>query len=868
MDSDNSDVPILEEPINDYQEGPSQVYTKSNFAFYLISYLDNPFNYHLLLEFSLSYIDSELVMKILVWNVHGLAQKITKDQLCFLIKTQSPDFLFLSETKINSSRMLSLSRSPKYCNHICIDRVGLAGGLILMWKDGIACEVQEANNNIIHVVATLHPYKPDVLISFMYGSTYFDVKKEQCELMKRIGGNISQPWLVIGDLNVHLHDETNLFNVTMEDKYMQSQINTCGLMDLGLSGREYTWSSNNMGTGERKSRIDLALGNHDWNIHFPRAKLVHLVQYTSNIVLSEDIFNIIPIVLNDEDNNRLTDIPSAEEIHKTVKDMASQSSPGPDGFQAGFYQANWDIVANRMKPFLKHIVSHFQYDFVPSRAIHDNIVMAHEMIHTMKYKEGNSGTMALKPDLSKVFDRYIEQRISTTKISILLNGTPMHEYSPTRGIRQGDPLSRYLFIIVVEYLSRLLLVATNNHLNSGVKAARNASAITHLLFADDILLFTKADMHNISGILKVISDFGKYSGKMLNFNKSSVYFSKNLSPNTKKVLSRALNMSEMQDSDIYLGVTLLLGRDKSKGFKPIIHSFGSRLKNWKGKTMNQSARSTMVKHVLNALPTHHMGSFKLPNNPLSQLYSIQRHFWWGDKNNRGYNPIRWNKFSIPKALGGLGFRNPENFNIALLAKQDWKACSGEDSLCVQILRAKYAKNGSFLHINKLKDDCSWLWRSFYTGLEVIQKYYVWVVRYGTKIKIWIDCWVIGLDSPPVPVTGASIYETYNLDCDAMILNMNIPYSGEDCLIWKLDRNGKFTVKNAYNTICSDYVNTQNTRPRHQGTIARINHLLQQCSKTLARDLNRNVNSLQVQEAYKWERKLQRSMELSILNVKL
>ncbi|XP_026417308.1 uncharacterized protein LOC113312787 [Papaver somniferum] len=625
--------------------------------------------------------------------------------------------------------------------------------------------------------------------------------------------------------------------------------------------------------------------------------------------IHDDVFDIIPTVITNDFSEFLTRIPSADDVFQVVKDMASWCSPGPDGFRAGFYHVNWDIVgndvvqavqsffssgymprefnktylslipkndkakypadfrpiglcntiykiiskilANRIKPYLKRIISPFQSAFVPGRAIQDNIIIAHEMVHTMKHKEGNSDSMALKLDLSKAFDRlewsfilgmlkklgfpekfckYIEQCIPTTKISILLNGSPTSAYNPTRGLRQGDPLSPYLFIIAMDYLSRLLVNDASNHAISGVKAARNAHAITHLLFADDILIFTKADRHNVTGILNTLNQFSNISGQLLNLNKSSVYFSNNMSPTAKHDLSSALNMIEMQDTYKYLGVTLLIGRDKSKAFKPLIQSFYARLIPWKGKNMNYAARSTMVKHVLNALPTHQMSVFRVPKNTIAKIDTIQRQFWWGkDGGHRGIYFIGWDKLQIPKALGGIGFRNLEHLNTALLTKIAWNACD-DSSLCYQILRAKYSRNGSLLYLDKLKDESSWLWRSIYSGLEVVQQHIRWLVSCGTKINIWLDVWVIGLNSPPVPVVGSSSFNNFTFVCDLfvpgtrqwdinivntlfsqdcvnLILNMRVPNTGTDKMIWMPDRKGKFTVKNAYNTICSSDVDT-------------------------------------------------------------
>ncbi|XP_026383292.1 uncharacterized protein LOC113278749 [Papaver somniferum] len=187
----------------------------------------------------------------------------------------------------------------------------------------------------------------------------------------------------------------------------------------------------------------------------------------------------------------------------------------------------------------------------------------------------------------------------------------------------------------MEFLSRLLLNAETNHLISGVKEARNAPGLTHLMFGDDILVFTKEDMHNIEGIMSVLDYFSSVSEKLLNLDKSSVYFSHNIPPSYRDILARELRITEMTDTNKYLGVTLLIDRDKTKAFIPLMQSFGTRLKFWKGKTMNHSARTTMAKHVLNALPTYQMGCFRIPKTMIDQMDSIQKHFWWGHSDNKG-----------------------------------------------------------------------------------------------------------------------------------------------------------------------------------------------------------------------------------------
>ncbi|XP_026397067.1 uncharacterized protein LOC113291789 [Papaver somniferum] len=486
------------------------------------------------------------------------------------------------------------------------------------------------------------------------------------------------------------------------------------------------------------------------------------VASTSNPILPDNAFHILPRIILDVDNVMLTAAPSEHEIENVVKHMLAWSAPAPDGFQAGSYQTQWQLVANRIRPFLKKLISPYQAAFVPRRAIHDNIIIAHEVIHSMKHKEGLNGTMALKLDLSKAFGRLewnilikvldsfgfskdfcnlIMQCVSTTSISVLLNGSPCDQFEPTRGVRQGDPLFPYLFILAMEYLSSSLLVAETNKTITSIKVSRKAPPISHLLFDDDILIFVQANMQHVDHILHTLQEFGKLSGQILNFDKSYVYFSNNLSPNDCVILAQALNMSLVSDSEKYLGAPLLLGHSKIKSFDPIMQSFEARL------TITLAPLS--IKQIL----------------------------------------------------------------------------TEQDELWVQILNAKYFSNSSILHLQKLNDNCSWIWRNIYKCIEIIKRNSIWDVRCGTKVKIWLDNWVIGLDHPPLPAEGLIntisyiyisdlfihgtrdwnvhlVYYLFSPESAESILAITILDIGTDNLIWMPDRKGQFSVKSACNVISS------------------------------------------------------------------
>lgn len=154
------------------------------------------------------------------------------------------------------------------------------------------------------------------------------------------------------------------------------------------------------------------------------------------------------------------------------------------------YKVISKMIANRLKHFLPLFVSSFQMAFVPGRNIHDNNIISHEIMDYLHKKKGKNGYMAIKVDLSKAFDRvewsllatiltnlgfcwnfvnWISQCITTSSLSFLINGVPFGLLKPGRGIRQGDPLSPFLFVIYTEILSRLLAHQENSGHFKGVK---------------------------------------------------------------------------------------------------------------------------------------------------------------------------------------------------------------------------------------------------------------------------------------------------------------------------------------------------------------------------------------------------------------
>lgn len=208
------------------------------------------------------------------------------------------------------------------------------------------------------------------------------------------------------------------------------------------------------------------------------------------------------------------------------------------------------VLANRMKGLLDGVIAENQSAFIPGRLISDNIMVGYEMIHYLKRKRrGKQGFMALKIDMSKAYDRIewdflrallckvgfddwwvqlILKCVTTVRYDITHGARVKGPVIPSRGLRQGDPLSPYLFILCVEGLSALLRKYENQRFIQGIQVCRNAPRINHLLFADDSYLFSLASEDIALKMADLLQSYEEASGQQVNLAKSSVIFSANV----------------------------------------------------------------------------------------------------------------------------------------------------------------------------------------------------------------------------------------------------------------------------------------------------------------------------------------------------
>ncbi|GKU90517.1 hypothetical protein SLEP1_g4505 [Rubroshorea leprosula] len=323
------------------------------------------------------------------------------------------------------------------------------------------------------------------------------------------------------------------------------------------------------------------------------------------------------------------------------------------------YKVVAKLLASCLCKVLHKIIGEQQIAFIKVRQLVDGVVTANEVIDEAKRRRKKS--FVFRVDFEKVYDevcwnfinymldrmafsvtwkRWIQECLKSSMVSILINESPTRQFLVTKGIRQGDPLSPFLFLIVAEGLNGLMAVAIDKELYKGVEVGNEAVTVTHLQFADGTIFFGEASEQNIRTIKCILRTFEMAAGLKINFGKCQL-MGIGVEDDWRNKMAYRLGCKEGEFPIKYLGIPIGGNHRRVKMWQPLLDFVMKKLSSWKGRYLSQGGRITLINSVLSSLFVFLMFVYLIPKDKeykglgvkdLKKLNVALMGKWWGRDN--------------------------------------------------------------------------------------------------------------------------------------------------------------------------------------------------------------------------------------------
>jgi len=365
------------------------------------------------------------------------------------------------------------------------------------------------------------------------------------------------------------------------------------------------------------------------------------------------------------------------------------------------------ILADRLSIITMRIISPEQQGFIRDRNISECIIIASEAINMID-KRQFGGNVALKIDIKKAFDTldwnflvavlrkfgfssvftdWILAIFHSAKLSILVNGKAVGFISCSRGVRQGDPLSPLLFCIAEEVLNRAISMASSAGMIVPMFYCRGASIPTHILYADDVLIFCASTKQNIRCLLKIFNEYSNVSEQIINNSKSQFYAGA-MTSSRSQMLVGMLGFSAGNIPFSCLGCPIFKGKPKGIFFQSIVDKIKVKFATWKGTLLSIMGRVQLVKSVIHGMLVYSFHIYMWTSNNWIKIF-----IWSGDIYTRKICTVSWKVTCRSWAAGGLDLKPTRIINESLILHLAWKFSTG-DSQWARLLRQRFVKHAT------------------------------------------------------------------------------------------------------------------------------------------------------------------------------
>ncbi|GKA11042.1 putative RNA-directed DNA polymerase [Tanacetum coccineum] len=332
------------------------------------------------------------------------------------------------------------------------------------------------------------------------------------------------------------------------------------------------------------------------------------------------------------------------------------------------------VLANRLALVIPSVVSEVQMAFIKGCQITDGPLLVNEIISWAK--KHKKKLLLLKVDFEKAFDslswsflesimlqmgfgakwrKWMHSCLNSAYALILINGSPTNEFKMEKGLRQGDPLFPFLFILAVEALNVVFLEARNKSIFLGAEVGKDKVPISHLQFVDDALIVGQWSLPNARNLSRILTCFHLVSGLKVNFNKSKL-FGIRVSSSELNSIACSIGCQPSQLPCTYLGLPIGANMSRTTNWSTLSHVQlvinppNFRVLAWVYQlTLSYGGRLTLIKSVLGSLGVYFFSLFKSPVSIIKKLESIRRNFFWGgNSEEKKIAWVTWDKVIGPR----------------------------------------------------------------------------------------------------------------------------------------------------------------------------------------------------------------------------